>query len=177
MRIWTIGLIVLILTACSSKEKSPEELMKKWETFETGTYSIQHPASWLVNQSGFMGTSFLIISKQTSIRDFYQENVRLVETRIDSTIQLDGFVAQSKLALEDTIIGLTFLKDTLIEFNALPCQWLVYEGKEGLNNVTTETYYFLHESTAFELTFSGKSLEMGRYRPIGEAMMNSFLLK
>ena len=168
---------LLLLFACGTKNKSQEEIQKDWKTFETQDYSIKYPRLWMVNQSGYMGTSFLIISKQTSIRDFYQENVSLVEEVVSDTTDLEQYVQISIKELQDTVQYVEIIKDTLISHNENNFHQLIYESQEGMNKITTEKYFFLKKQKAYTLTFSAKSIELGRYQPIGEGILNSFKLK
>lgn len=171
-------LVLVLLIACSTRNKSQEEIQKDWLTFETPDYSIKYPRLWIVNQSGYQGTSFLIISKQTSIRDFYQENVALIEEDLqDTTIDLSAYVKRSIEELSDSIPHLEITENTQVERNNEHFQKLIYTTSEGMNKVTIEKYYFLKKPKAYILTFSAKSIELSRYQPIGEGIMDSFTFK
>ena len=171
-------IVLLLLVACGNQNKTQEEIQKDWKIFETDNYSIKYPHSWALDQSGYLGTSFLIISKQTSIRDLYQENVSLVEKQLsDSEIDLKLYLQQDVKALRDSIPYIEISMDSLNENSKQNFHQLIYETQEGINKIAIEKYYFLKGSIAYILTFSCKSREQKRYMPIGEGILNSFEFK
>ncbi|MDA3929648.1 MAG: PsbP-related protein [Prolixibacteraceae bacterium] len=169
---------LLFLFACSNANKSAEKIQKNWKTFETTEYSIKYPPAWALNQTGYQGTSFLLISKQTSIRDFYQENVSLVEEALsDTTINLQSYVQRSLEMLSDSNSTIKMVENVLQENDQENYHKLLYGQMEGVNKVIVEKHYFIRNNKAYILTFSCKGIERKRYMPIGEGILNSFKLK
>ena len=169
--------ILTLLFACDMKQKLQEEIKTDWKTFETDEYSVKYPPDWLVNTSGYKGTSFLIISKQTSIRDFYQENVSLIEEELSDSMDLVRYVDQSIAVIRDTVVQFEIIKDSLWGNDPIYYHQLIFQGQEGMYKITSEKYYISKSNKVYELTFSGKTLEQSRYLPIGEGIMNGFRVK
>ncbi|MFY7937087.1 MAG: hypothetical protein ACOVOQ_06915, partial [Flavobacterium sp.] len=46
-----------------------------WKTIDESSYSIQYPENWELNVSETMGTSFILLSQQTSAEDKFRENI------------------------------------------------------------------------------------------------------
>ena len=171
-----LGLLLFI--ACGNQHKTQEEIVKDWKTFENNNYSIKYPPKWEFNQSGYMGTSFLIVSRQTSIRDFYQENVSLVEEDLsDGLIDLQTYVKSALANLEKNVEHFKIIKSELENKDGETYHKIIYVGIDTKNTVMVEQYYMIKNAKAYVLTFSCKVFEVKRYRPIGEAILNSFKLK
>lgn len=166
----------LLIISCN-KPKTAEEIQKDWKTLESSEYSIKYPHTWVVNQTGYMGTSFLLISKQTSIRDFYQENVRLVIDTLDfASTSLTQYVQNEMKRLEKElpkfkVVNAPFANNDTTVMN------LQYEANENKTHVFIESEYQLKNSCVYILTFSGKYREIKRYKLIGEGIIKSFEFK
>lgn len=168
----------MVLVACGNQQKTQQDIVKDWSTYETNDYSIKYPRTWALNQSGFMGTSFLIISKQTSIRDFYQENAGLVEVNLnDGRVDLSSYVANALDSLKNAVEQFKVLENELVNYDKGTYQKVLYIGIEANTQVAFLQHYFIKDSKAYELKFSCKIRERERYLPIGEAILNSFQLK
>ena len=168
----------LLLVACGNQHKSQEEIVKDWKTLETQDYSIRYPQSWALNQSGYMGTSFIVISKQTSIRDFYQENVSLVEEDLsDKVIDLEAYVQNYLKDLENKVEHFKVVESEFQKVGNKTFYKVIYVGVDAKSTVMVEQHYMIKNTKAYVLTFSCKAFDVKRYKPIGEAILNSFKLK
>ena len=169
--------ILSSLLACGIKKKSQEEIEKNWKTFETNEFSVKYPPSWIVNESGYMGTRFLIIAKQTSIRDYYQENVSLIKKEVHDSINLEQYVQLSLDSIKNVSNEFQLVESQFQTNNDKTYYKVIFNGQEGINNITYDKYYQLKNNMLYILTFSGKTIELTRYQPLGEGIMNSFTLK
>ncbi len=171
-----VGFFIFSL-ACS-KSKTDAEIQKDWTMLDTEEYTIKYPHTWLLNNTGYMGTSFLLISKQTSIRDFYQENVKLVKDTLESnSIGLEKYVQNEMSRLKKEFPNFKILQgpfETEIDTSKMT---LSYTGSEENMHVFIESQYQLKDSIVYQLTFSSKYRELKRYKPTGEGILKSFSLK
>lgn len=171
-------IILFFFIACGNLKKSDKELQKDWKFLDEEAYSIKYPPSWAVNQSGYEGTSFLLISKQISIRDFYQENVSLYEKDLSNdSIDLQSYVQQELKELQDSVIHFDLLESQQQVAGEDIFYKVIYTGIEIKHKVTVEKHYRIKNKKAYILSFSCKSLEIKRYKPVGEGILNSFKLK
>lgn len=169
----------IIFVACGNQNKSPEEMQKDWELLDQSEYSIKYPHTWAVNQTGYEGTTFLLISKQTSIRDFYQENVGLVIEDIPETIStVEEFAKNAVTELNASVADIVVSESSLQKNGAGKSFYrVVYTGREKSHKVTVEKHYYLANEKAYVLSFSGKTLELGRYQPVAQGILHSFRIK
>lgn len=168
----------ILLFACGNQNKTSNEIEKTWKTLDEKEYLIKYPHTWAVNQTGYEGTSFLLISKQISIRDFYQENVRLVEHDLtDSSISLEGYVENAVDELKNSVDDMVLTENSIETKDGDKFHKIVYSARETKHKVTVVKHYRIVNDKVYILTFSGKTLELGRYLPIAENIMGSFKIK
>ncbi|MFA9388677.1 MAG: PsbP-related protein [Prolixibacteraceae bacterium] len=170
-------LVLLVVASCGKSNKSQEDIQKDWELFENEAYAIKYPPAWKLSQSGYLGTSFLIVSKQTSIRDFYQENVSLNEVILEGDIDLKSYVQQDIDLFKKDVVKFVLEEELMTGIDGAKVYQLAYTGYEGINKITVKKQYQLKNNKIYILTFSGKTIEIKRYGPIGDGILNSFTLK
>ena len=167
----------ILLFACT-KNKTPEELWKDWKTFETENCDIKYPGNWDLNESGFEGTSFLIVSKQTSIRDFFQENIRLtIDSLTNEDDNRNDYVKRNIKQLESKLKNFKMLENVEISEEHQSYHKLIFEMSTDHGTISIENHYYSEQNKIYILSFLCKVRELNRYQPIGEAMMKSFTLK
>ena len=70
---------------------------KDWNTFKKDSYTIDYPKDWELDESGQMGTSFILFSPLTSQKDQFRENVNLlVQDLTGYNLDLDKYVEISE---------------------------------------------------------------------------------
>jgi len=100
-QITLLGIAVFLLIQNVCGQTSPKAMMtdiqKDWKTINGIDYSIQYPASYELNRSGLMGMIFMILSKQTSHKDLFRENVNLhIDNLAGRNIDIDKYVEISE---------------------------------------------------------------------------------
>lgn len=167
----------LLFLSCSNKNKTHKEIVSDWSLLEEVNYSVKYPHTWSLNQTGFQGTSFLIIARQTSIRDFYQENLSMVEKAIADTMDLISYVKSNIAMLDKTVERFEILEQEMKELEGDRFYRLLYVGIESKYKILYEKHYRIKDKQAYVTTFACRTMEADRYRPIGRAMLKSFKLR
>ena len=76
--------LLLSLFACGQASTKQNEDTKEpqadagWKSFSQANYSIKYPATWELNQSGQMGTAFILFTPKESEKDDFRENINLL---------------------------------------------------------------------------------------------------
>ena len=67
--------------------------LSNWETFNGDKYTISYPKNWDINDSGYMGTDFIIMSPLTGQFDDFRENINLIKVETQGNYSsLEQFV-------------------------------------------------------------------------------------
>jgi len=104
-----------------------------WNTIKKDSYSIDYPKDWELNESGQMGTSFILFSPFTSQKDQFIENVNLlVQDLTGYNLDLDGYVEISEGQIKTMITN-----GKIIESKRVTNQTLDYT-KSNLHRKTRE---------------------------------------
>src|SRR6188768_2774193 len=92
----TFLLVTFLLTLTSWGQKTEVS----WKVLNQNNFSIQYPTNWDLDQTGYEGTTFLILTELTSIEDPFRENVGLIIHDLrGTTIYLDKFVRMTESKL------------------------------------------------------------------------------
>lgn len=150
-----------------------------WKTIDESTYSIQYPENWELNISETMGTSFILLSQQTSSEDKFRENINLSIQNLEGyNLNLDAYVAISEEQITKMITNGTIVESKRIIFeNKTEFQKIIFKGNQGLFQLKFLQYYFIKDEKAFVLTFTSEETQYEKYYIIVEQILESFLLK
>jgi len=82
------------LVACLSAQNTTQtDIPDTWKAINENNYAIQYPDSFILDKTGQMGTTFILLSKQTSQQDMFRENVNLmIQDLTGKKISLDKYV-------------------------------------------------------------------------------------
>ncbi len=147
----------------------------EWKTLDKPNFSIQYPATWELNQSGQMGTSFILFSALESDQDKFRENINLL-IQEGKNIDLNKFTEISEsqiktLATNAHIIESKRLKKD-IEYHKI-----IHTADQGIFHLEFEQYYWVINDKAYILTFSAEHTKFENFKTTGEKILNSFKLK
>ena len=132
-----------------------------WITLENDDYSIDYPDNWQTDESGQMGTSFILLSPQTSDSDDFKENVNLLRQDLSAyDLNLEEFVTLSKGQIESMIEESKILESEMFT-NVTPNYFrTTYTGKQYNRTLHLTQYYWVTDNNAYVLTFTS---ELGVY--------------
>lgn len=150
---------------------------KDWNTIEKDNYSINYPKDWELNESGQMGTSFILFSPLTSEKDQFKENVNLlVQDLTGHNLDLDGYVEISEGQIKTMITNGKIIESKRVTNQSLNYHKVIYTGKQGGFNLKFEQYYWVVGDKAFVLTLTCEETQFDNYKLKGKKILNSFKL-
>src|SRR5688572_11228324 len=140
-----------------------------WKSLDENGYVIQYPDNWDVDQSGQMGMSFLILSKQTSPQDNFRENVNLlIQNLTGLNIDIDAFVKISEDQVTTMYKEGKIYESKRIKNQAKNFHKLVYSGSQGPFVLKTQQYYWVENDKAYILTLTCEAAQFDSYIQTGE---------
>lgn len=179
----TVSLILFVfclsLVCCSQSDKKTQDLVQKgWKLLDNSNYSIQHPENWDVDNSGQMGASFFLFSKQTSPQDQFKENVNLIIQDLSGhDINLNKFVEISVDQIKTMITNGNLITSERQQRNNTEFHRVIYTGDQGIYKLKFEQYYWVKSNHAYVLTFTSEVAQFENYKETGEKILNSFVIK
>lgn len=172
--------LISILTACAQTDlgNRSTEILENWLSVNESDYSIQYPIDWELNQSGQMGTSFILFSPVSSNQDQFRENVNLlIQDLTEHNLDLDEYVKISEGQIKTLITDGEIIESKRITDSDLNHQKVIYTGKQGIYQLKFEQYYWVVGNKAYILTLTCEENQFNNYQEIGEKILKSFKLK
>lgn len=182
IKLSTLAALFLNLSAYSQAPAPPSaaniETKSNWKSINESNYTIQHPDNWDVDRSGQMGTSFIILSRQTSLQDQFRENVNLlIQDLTGMNLDLNSYTQISEEQIETMIANGKLLESQRLNAHGKTFHKVIYTGEQGPYQLKFEQFYWVQNEKAYVLTFTAEVDQFDAYRETGEGIMNSFLLK
>ncbi|MEO8759474.1 MAG: hypothetical protein ABI448_01185 [Bacteroidia bacterium] len=178
-----IPLLVLLLMACAQETKSADdtkkvEIDKNWNTFTQANYEIKYPSNWELDQSGKMGTSFIVFSPLENENDKFKENINLViQDLTGKNINLDKYTKISEEQIKTMITNSKILESEQVKNDLTEYHKVIYTGDQGIYHLTFEQYYWVMNEKVYIITFTSEVTTFKNYRGVGEKIMNSFVIQ
>ncbi len=149
----------------------------QWKILQESNYSIKYPSNWQLNQSGQMGTSFILFSPTESAQDTFLENVNLlVQDLAGMNLDLDKYTSISENQIKTMIANSNLLESKRIKNDKSVFHKLVYTGDQGILKLKFEQYYYILNDKAYVLTLTCEQNKFVQFKEIGERILNSFVL-
>ncbi len=140
-------------------------------------YTLDYTSDWELNQSGQMGTSFILFSQLESDTDKFKENINLVIQDLTGyNLNLDKYIDVTLGQIKSMISNPKINFNQRIKGNNGGFHKLVYSGNQGLFNLTFEQYIWVIKNRAFILTFTTEQEKFEKFKLKGEQILNSFIL-
>lgn len=151
---------------------------KKWQTFTDTHYSIQYPPDWELDQSGLMGSSFILFQPLESDHDLFRENVNLlIQDLTGYDLDLDQFANLSEDQVKTMITNSTLIESKRIKTGPEEFHRMIYTGDQGNYHLKFVQYYWVKEGNAFVLTFTCEQDTYEVNKDTGSMILNSFTFK
>lgn len=142
-------LFLLSISFWASSQAIPANIVMDSLNIEKG--NIQYPSDWLLDQSGLMGTRFILFMPEDSLNDF-RENINLVSQPLGSSIPgleaiAEATIAQLKMFITDYEQIHSGLKQDYYEME--------YTGKQGQFDLHWNQRLYTKGEELYVLTFTG----------------------
>ena len=176
--------LIVAFAACGqssqneSKTEVKTETLENWKSLDVSDYSIQYPDTFDLDKSGQMGTSFILLSKQTSQQDLFRENVNLlIQDLSGQNIDLDKYVEISEGQIKTMITNGNLIESKRLTDKNKDFQRVIYTGKQGQYDLKWQQFYWVENKKAYVLTLTCEVNQYDKYVPVGEGIMKSFVIK
>ena len=147
----------------------------KWLSFEKSNFLIQYPSNWELNNSGQMGTTFIVFSPLENEKDQFKENVNLIIQDVSAyNIDLDQYTEISEGQIKKMVTNSSLISSERIKTTKKEYHKLLYTGDQGVLHLKFEQYYWLINDKAYVLTFTTEQAKYIDFVMVGEKILNSF---
>lgn len=151
---------------------------QEWKTLDENGYSIQYPSDWQLDNSGQMGTSFILFSALVSDKDQFKENVNLlVQDLTGYNLDLDKYVEISENQIKTMVTDGNLILSNRLNKGGKEFQKTMYTGSQGIFKLKFEQYYWVIGNKAYVLTLTCEQSQFDAYKETGEKILESFNLK
>ncbi len=165
-----LALLALPLLTFAQTEK------KGLATLDQPGYSIQYPAEWQVDQSGMMGTKFILV--MPSGNPEFSPNINLVQQELPTDdVPMDATLEATLEQLENMLGDFKLISQKKFNTPSGPCSELEYTGTFGENAMHWKQRYWLRNKMVHVLTFTALKDDFARVVDSGKSAMDSFWLK
>lgn len=172
-----IALLFSVVVLGQHMEKKSTEIPNGWKPFKGENFWMIYPEDWELNESGQMGTTFVILSPLSSEQDQFRENVNLLVQDLKGyNISLAQFATVSEEQVRSIVPEGKLIRSERISGNTLDFHKMTYTGKQGTFDMIFEQYFWVENEKAYILSFSSEQLQYDVYKAVGMRMLNSFQL-
>jgi len=155
-----------------------QQITSDWKILDQPAYSIQYPSTWDLDQSGQMGTSFILFSPLESDTDKLKENVNLLIQDLSGLqIDLNDYVKISEGQIKTMITNVVLIESNRIKNDTVEYHEIVYSGDQGMFHLQFEQHYWVIDDKAFVLTFTSEKDKFNHSMKIVETILSSFIIK
>ena len=174
---WIVMILICLSSNAFSQTTASTEVASysEWVTMETEEFKIDHPKLWDVDESGVIGTTFILHAPTMVQSARFQANVNLeMLDNMDSYRTLESYIAYSVEQLPGIVPDARILYNEKVENGASVYQKMIYTGKLGNFDLRFEQYIWLKKKKVYKLTLACEVDAFDYYKNVGERMLNSF---
>jgi hypothetical protein len=169
-------LMLFLLTSLSATAQV--EVPSDWMFYEDDSFSIRYPNGFEVGKSTVANTSFILLSKSTSSKDQFRENVNvLVQDLTGLEMDLDQFTNVSENQVTSLLTKGKILESRRITTDSSEFHRLVYVCEQGDLKLIFVQHYWIINGKSYILTFTGEAAEFKKYDAVSQVIMASFRIK
>lgn len=178
---YLLSLLLFTYIACGHAQESSEknkDVKNNWKTLNGTDYSIQYPLDWELNESGQMGTSFILFSPIESSLDKFKENVNLIIQDFSGyNLDLNEYVEISEEQVNIMITNSTLIESKRMKNGSEEFHRMIYTGDQGKFHLKFEQLFWVKDNKAYILTLTCEQEKFMDFKAVGEAILNSFSFK
>ncbi|MDG1477069.1 MAG: PsbP-related protein [Vicingaceae bacterium] len=165
---------LLVLLAIALSFSAYGQTKDNWKSFNKDNYAIKYPGDWELNQSGKLGTSFILFSPLSDEQDQFKENVNLlIQDLTGHNLNLDQYTEVSVNQIKTVLTGAELIESKRID----NYHNVIYTAKQGSFDLKFEQYYWVKNNKAYVLTLTCEENQFDAFKMVGEKMLNSFLIR
>lgn len=138
-------------------------------------YSINYPASWLVDSSGFLGGDVFIKSPKQDSLDRFSENVNVfVQDLKGKGYDLLRMGNESEEQIRNMVNDAVIVESRLDTAASTPCYRLSFKGQQGKFSLLTIQRYYLKEDIGIAVTFTMEATKEEQFENLSTSILDSF---
>jgi hypothetical protein len=142
-------LIILILFPVIAFSQD-EEIIK----FEKDNFSIEYPATWILNNTGEHGTEFFLHPKQSESSNVFTENINLIKSRPNaSNITIEDYQVIAEKQVFGMMTQAKINKSEIIDRHGYKFYKLIAEGYSNNYKFKTAIYSWFKDNQIYTLSF------------------------
>lgn len=151
---------------------------KNWKTYSKTDFSVHYPPGWQLDETGQMGTTFIVLSKTESAKDKFRENINLIIQDLSNhNLDLEGYTDLSKKQIMSMFADANLQEVSSKRRHGLNYSKLIYSGTQNGFALKFVQYYWVEKKKAYVLTFTSEQNEFANYwNNTAEKIMDSFVL-
>lgn len=147
-----------------------------WAILDQPDFGISYPKSWTPDQTGKMGTAFVLFSEQ--INSDFRNNVNLIVQNLNGLgYDLDKYVTLSEEQIKTMIGNSQIIESKRIKSATDEFQEVIFTGEQGILHLKWRQRYWVKGEKAFVLTFTASQATYDQYKQVGGKILESFKLK
>jgi len=147
-----------------------------WKTLSESNYSISYPATWQLDQSKAMGTTFVLFARAAEAGKFRENINLLIQDLTGMGLDLDKFVQLSEQQFKTMITNGKLISSKRLKDRG-EYQELVATGTQGVMELKFKQYYWVRDNKAYVLSFTALQTTYDEYAALASKVMNTFNVK
>ncbi|MBO6515719.1 MAG: hypothetical protein JJ975_04130 [Bacteroidia bacterium] len=149
-----------------------------WSSHGQDNYGIKAPAEWTFDNSGLMGTKFLLMSPLVDSTDDFSENINLIVQDVsESSLSVEQFALFSLELVKKMVNDVEVVKSELEKNDGMEHYHVEYTGQQGEYKLHWVQYLYLNEGKAYILTGVARQETSDQYVGILNKIMSTFSFK
>ena len=157
---------------------SQHAIGQKWIPLNQKEYSIKAPGDWSVDVSKQMGTDLVVFSMLENSNDKFRENVNvMIQNMAGKNMDLEKYTAISINQIKTMAADGKIEESKTVKAGNSSYQKIIYTATQAGLKLKFEQYYFIANNKAYVITLTTEVNKFEIFRPEGEEILNSFLLK
>jgi hypothetical protein len=172
-----LAVLLSFILALSFTSSAQTELQEGWVIEEKTAFSISHPEEWEFNESGQMGTTFIMLSPLATEEDDFRENVNLLMQNLKGLkLDLDAYIEISEGQVSQIFPDGDIIKSKRHTSGTDEFHEIIYTGKQSDFDLKFRAFCWLKDDYAYVLTLTCEVDQYENYETIGEEILSSFIL-
>jgi serine/threonine-protein kinase len=147
-----------------------------WSKADESEYAVSYPSKWKLDQSGVVGTKFVIFAPELS-GGFRTSVTLLIQDVTGSGVDLDRYFELSENKLRGLTANAEVIYSKKIRTGADDCKEFVFKGEQGAVHLKWRQRYWVKGNKAYVLTFTASQAGFDDYTLVADKIFNLFAIK
>ena len=169
-------LYALLIFADANAQTEANKPNESWLVLDQPEYYLSYPSNWTLDQSGQMGSKFILFADQKDSE--FRVNLNLIlQDLTGSGFDLDQYVSLSEGQVKSMITNSKIIYSKRIKSGSGEFQEVVFTGDQGVLHLKWKQRYWVKGNKAYVLTFTSVETLFDGYVQVSDKVFNSFKVK